>query len=68
MVHKGRGVTTVLNTQVIKEVDERISNDSTEVLIGKVGSIKETEAVGKAMSYPRGLLNNFNNLKQEDSY
>ena len=61
--NKGRGVTTVLNTQVIKEVDERISNDSTEVLIGKVGSIKETEAVGKAMSYPRRIIEQLQQLE-----
>ncbi len=61
--NKGRGVTTVLNTQVLKEVDERISNDSTEVLIGKIGSIKETEAVGKAMSYPRRIIEQLQQLE-----
>lgn len=64
---QGRGISSVLDSQVWFDTDDKIKGSATITYFGKL-STRDQEAVKKAMTYKRDIYENLLNMKQNTYY
>lgn len=62
--NKGRGCSTIMTTQVLSDVNEKVVNSATETLIGRLGGAKDLERIAKALKYSREVVEEINSLRE----
>jgi len=64
----GKGMSSILDSQVFSGVDEEVSNSATIMLIGELGGARDIEKLSKAMNYKRDIRQQLSKMDYENSF
>lgn len=64
----GRGMSAILDTQVMTGVDEDVLNRASVTMFGELGGPKDSERVAKARNYRREIRNYLDNMESKNSF
>ncbi|MBU0958164.1 MAG: hypothetical protein KKF56_05135 [Nanoarchaeota archaeon] len=64
----GRGMSSILDSQVFSDIDEDVSDSATVTLIGELGGARDVEKLSKARNYKRDIREQLSNMEYQNSF